>query len=150
MATHSAFDEGVRALLSRPEGIEVFGVAADYIETDKTHERAVEAFMGDRLQAILTPDAAAAIRGIRHLHETSAGRGTFLPLASARTELDCECLRDVGREEPKVKGVLSDFYRVTGPHAAQIRASMPNGLVFETLEDALDVQSRHPAIPCVT
>jgi chromosome segregation protein len=150
VATHSAFDEGVRALLSRPEGLEVFGVAADYIETDKTHERAVEAFMGDRLQAILTPDAAAAIRGIRHLHETSAGRGTFLPLASARTELDCECLRDVGRAEPKVKGVLSDFYRVTGPHAAQIKASLPNGLVFETLEDALDVQARHPAIPCVT
>jgi len=150
VATHSAFDEGVRALLERPEGIEVLGVVADFVETEKAHERAVEAFMGDRLQAILTPDAASAIRGIRYLHEQSAGRGAFLPLASARTELDCGCLRDLMREEPKVKAILSDLYRVTGSHAAQIQASLPNGLVLETLEDALDVQSRHAAVLCVS
>ncbi len=163
VATHSAFDEGVRSLLALREsagaaseepaaepGIDVLGVVADHLETDKAYERAVEAFMGDRLQAVLTPTAASAIAGIRYLREAGAGRGTFLPLASARTELDCGCFRDVMRQEPKAKFILSDLYRVTGPNAAQIRASLPNGLLFESLEDALDVQSRHPALPCVT
>ncbi len=125
-------------------------MVADHLETDKTYERAVEAFMGDRLQAVLTPNAASAIAGIRYLREAGAGRGTFLPLASARTELDCGCFRDVMRQEPKAKFILSDLYRVTGPNAAQIRASLPNGLLFESLEDALEVQSRHPSLPCVT
>ncbi len=150
VATHSAFDEGVRALLERPEGLQVLGVVADNVETDKAHERAVEAFLGDRLQAVLVPDTATTLQGVEYLRRSEAGRGTFLPLASARTEFDCECFRDVQRVEPKVKAILSDLYRVGGPHAAKLRASLPNGLVFENLEDALDVQSRHAAIPCVT
>ena len=162
--THSAFDEGVRSLLAlRDEaqsdregvaagnpGIPVLGVVADFVETEKTHERAVEAFMGDRLQAVLTTDSAAAIRGIRYLQESGAGRGTFLPLGSARTELDCGCFRDVMKQEPKAKAILSDLYRVTGPNALPIRASLPNALLFDSLEDALDVQSRHASLPCVT
>ena len=95
VATHSAFDEGVRALLAGPDGIEVLGVVADAVETDSGYERAVEAFLGDRLQAILTADAAGALRGIRYLQESGAGRGAFLPLASARTKADCVALRDV-------------------------------------------------------
>jgi len=150
VATHSAFDEGVRALLQRPEGLEVMGVVADSVETDKAHERAVEAFLGDRLQAVLVPDSATTLRGVEYLQRTESGRGTFLPLATARSEFDCGCLRDVERAEPKVKALLSDLYRVTGPHANKIRASLPNGVVFETLEDALDAQSRHAALPCVT
>ncbi|HET7294929.1 MAG TPA: AAA family ATPase, partial [Vicinamibacteria bacterium] len=150
VATHSAFDEGARALLRRPHGLEVLGVVADLVEADGSHERAVEAFLGDRLQAVLVPDAAGVLRGIEFLQGSEAGRGTFLPLAGARGELDCAALRDIQRAEPKVKAILSDLYRVTGPHAAKIRAALPNGLVCETLEDALDVQSRHAAIPCVT
>jgi chromosome segregation protein len=150
VATHSAFDEGVRALLAQPEGLEATGVVADVVDTDKDYERAVESFMGDRLQAVLVSDASHVLKGVAYLKATEAGRGTFLPLAEARTELDCDCLRDVAEHEPKVKALLSDVYRVTGPHAERIRASLPNGLLFETLEDALDVLSRHQGIPCAT
>ena len=150
IATHSAFDEGVRALLAQPEGLDVLGVVADNVDTDSAYERAVEAFMGDRLQAVLVPDSAQLLRGVRHLESSGAGRGTFLPLASARTSVENTCLREAARGEAKVKGLLSDFYRVTGPHADRIRAAMPNGFVFETLEDALEVLQRHPAMPAVT
>src|SRR2546422_1032967 len=61
--THAAFDEGVRALLARPEGLEVMSVVADVVETDSACERAVEAFLGDRLQAVLVPDASHAVHG---------------------------------------------------------------------------------------
>ena len=86
MATHSAFDEGVRALLAGPEGLEVLGVVADAVETDSAYERAVEAFLGDRLQAVLVPDAvAAAARHPLPARSPAPAAATFLPLASART-----------------------------------------------------------------
>jgi chromosome segregation protein len=150
VATHSAFDEGVRAVLSGPEGIEVQGVVADAVETDSTYERAVEAFLGDRLQAVLTPDSSHALRGIRYLQESGAGRGAFLPLASARTKADCGALRDVARQEPRARGLLGDVYRVTGPHAAAIRAALPEALVVDTLEDAMEIVSRQGPVACVT
>ena len=135
VATHSAFDQGVRTLLAQPAGVEVMGVVADALETDSVSERAVEAFLGDRLQAVLVPDASHALRGIRHLEESGTGRGTFLPLQSARTKAECGPLREIAREEPTVKGLLSDLYRVTGaprrPHprfpARRARGGEPRG-----------------------
>jgi chromosome segregation protein len=151
IATHSAFDEGVRALLQAEEsGVKAIAVVADLVETDKMYERAVESFMADRLQALLVPDGEHVLRGIQHLESTGAGRATFLPLASARAELDCDCLRQIAAREPKVKALVSDVYRVAGEHADRVRAALPNGLLFETLADALDVTSRNQGIPCAT
>ena len=89
-------------------------------------------------------------RGIRYLRDSGAGRCAFLPLASARTKADCGPLREVAAQEPKVEGLLSDFYRVTGPHADRIKASLPDALVVASLEDALDLVSRQGPVPCVT
>jgi chromosome segregation protein len=150
VATHSAFDEGVRALLGRPEGLEVIGVVADALETGSEHERAVEAFLGDRLQAVLVPDAEEARRGIRWLQSSGAGRGAFLPLASARTRNDCGPLRDIAAQEPLSLGLLSDFYRVSGEHAERVRASLPDAIVVATLEHALEVSSRQGPVAIVT
>ncbi len=150
VTTHSAFDEGVRALLEKPAGIEVLGVVADALETEPEYERVVEAFLGDRLQAVLTPDSDHALRGVRYLEDSGAGRGTFLPLASARTKANCAHLRETAAREPKVTGLLSDLFRVSGPHAERIRASLPDALVVATLEDAFDVISRQGPVACAT
>ena len=148
--THAAFDDGTRALLARPEGVEVIAVVADLLETDSRHERAVEAFLGDRLQAVLVPDVAHALRGVRYLEESGTGRGSFLPLRAAGGLNATYALREAARSEPRVKGLLSDLYRVMGPDAEAVRASLPDGLVCETLEDALHVAEQHPHFPCVT
>jgi chromosome segregation protein len=74
----------------------------------------------------------------------------FLPVAAARRESDWECLRETARSEPRVKGLLSDVYRVSGTEAAAIRGSLPNALVFESLADVLEFLPRHPVMPCVT
>jgi chromosome segregation protein len=150
VATHAAFDEGVRALLAGPNGIEVLGVVADAVETDSQFERAVEALFGDRLQAVMVPDASHALRGIAWLEESGAGRGTFLPLASARTRQECATLRDVARVEPGARGLIADLFRVSGPHADAIRGSLPDALVVETLEQALEIVSRRGPVSCVT
>jgi len=148
--THSAFDEGVRALLAQPDETHVHGVVADALETSSEYERPVEAFLGDRLQAVLVPDAEQALRGVRWLQASGAGRGAFLPLASARTRSDCAPLRAIADQEPKARGLLSDFYRVNGPHSDRIRASLPDALVVDTLEDALDVVSRQGPVSVAT
>jgi chromosome segregation protein len=148
--THSAFDEGVRALLDGPEGLDVRGVVADTLETASEYERAVEGFLGDRLQAVIVPDAEQALRGVRWLQSSGAGRGAFLPLASARTRSDCAALRTIAEQEPGARGLLSDFYRVNGPEADRIRASLPDALVVETLEEAFDVVSRQGPVAVAT
>jgi chromosome segregation protein len=150
VATHSAFDEGVRALLTGAAGVDVLGVVADCVETDSAHERAVEAFLGDRLQTLLTSDGATAAGCIRFLRDSGAGRATLLPLAWNHAETASTPLRELAGREPRVKGLVSDLYRVTGPHAEQIRASLPDGLVTESLDEALGVHSRHPGVPCVS
>jgi len=150
VATRSAFDAGVRLLLEHRESLHIEGVVADLIETDKEHEKAVEAFLGDRIQAAIVPDIDDARRGIDLLQESGEGRASFLPLSTARDEQDCECLRRVQREEPAVKGLLSDVYRVSGPHAGKIRASLPNALVAADMSQALELRRRHPGVPVVT
>jgi len=150
VATHSAFDEGVRAILERPEGVEVLGVVADRIETDRAHERAIEAFLGDWLQAIVVPDAAYALRGIHRLEQSEAGRGTFLPLTAVPERAERAELRGLVAWEPMARGLLSDLYRVTGPHAEAITAALPDALIVESLEDAFDVCERHGPVACAT
>jgi len=142
VATHSAFDEGVRALLARPADLAVAGVVADAVETDSEHERAVEAFLGDRLQAVIVPDSEQALRGVRWLQAENAGRGTLLPLASSRPRGDSGPLHAIAAREPKVLGVLSDFYRVSGPEAERIKDALPDAIVVSALEDALELRAR--------
>jgi chromosome segregation protein len=155
VATHSAFDEGVRVLLTQRDNNDkstpvILGVVADCVETDSLYERALEAFLGDRLQALLTPDQDHALRGVRCLEESGSGRGTFLPLDASRIRSGCSVLREIARQEHSVKGLLSDFYRVVGSHAEQIRAAFPDALLVETLEQACDIVSRQGHLPFVT
>ncbi|MCL4819686.1 MAG: chromosome segregation protein SMC [Vicinamibacteria bacterium] len=178
--SHQAFDEGVRALIGfqrpaepaagpmgatsddsgllRPQTpneaaeppVDVLGVAADFVETDAAHERVVESFLGERLQAVLVPDAENALKGVRYLKESGAGRGSFLPIANARTKAGCGPVLEIAKADPRVRGLLSDFYRVTGPHAERIRAALPEALVVDSLEDAFAVIAAHGPIACAT
>ena len=150
MATHAAFDEGARALLAGPDSIEVLGVVADAVEADSAHERAVEAFLGHRLQAVLVADAGRAGRGVRFLEESGAGRAALLLLDAATGPADGSRLRDIALREPRVRGLLSERYRVTGLHAGAIRKTLPDALVVESFDDALAVTHAHGPVPCVT
>lgn len=152
VATHSAFDEGVRALLQAGAGDAVLGVVADAVEAEPLYERAVEAFLGERLQYVLTPDARLAVRELRSLEASGAGRVTFLVVdrAEGSPAEDRERLRGIARSEPKVRGLLSAFYRVSGAGEDAMRAALPEALVADTLDDALDLARRHGPVPCAT
>jgi chromosome segregation protein len=156
VSTHAAFDEGVRALL-RPAGPEerrpaVLGVVADTLETDPLYERAVEAFLGERLQYVLTPRAENAVEHLRHLEATASGRVAILAVEgdAAATGDEQARLRGVAAQEPRVRALLGSLYRVSGPHERAIRAALPEALVVDTLEDALDIARRQGPLPCAT
>jgi chromosome segregation protein len=150
VATHAAFDEGTRALLAGPRGVDVLGVVADAVEADSAQERSVEAFLADHLQAVLVAETRHALSGVRFLDESEAGRGALLPLDAAARAVVAPRLREIARGDARVRGLLSERYRVTGPHAQAIRSVLPEALVMDRLEDALAVVAEHGPVPCVT
>ena len=154
VASHSAFDEGVRALLARPEGLEVLGVVADSVEADSADERAVEAFVSDRLQAVLTPEVDHALRGVRYSRNRGRAGGRSSRFHRGHGHLAAEDrtarLREVASSENAALGLLSDRVRVTGAYAAAIRAALPDAVVVGRLEDALELAARHRGIAFVT
>ena len=148
--SHAAFDEGVRHLLDRPEGLDVHGVVADFVETESAHERAVEIFLSDFLQAVLVADNASARSAIEHLRDSRAGRCVLLPLASTPAPGSNARLRELAAEEPLVRALVSDLVRTNGPFADAIRSAMPEALVVDTLDDAFDLVARRGPVPVVT
>ena len=148
MATHAAFDEGVRALLARPEGIEVLGVVADAVETDSAvRARGGGASSATACRRCSCRTPSHALRGIRYLEESGAGRGTFLPLASARTaaRVRRRCATSRAAEPRRTRAARRPLPRERAPRRRASAASLPDALVVETLEDALEIVSRRRA-----
>jgi chromosome segregation protein len=145
VATHGAFDAGVRALLDDRAASGVLGVLADAIEVGPQYEKAVEGFLGDALQALVVPNAEIARAGVARLAETGEGRASFLiqerpaavyvPLGTPKDE--------------RILGRLSDLYRVGLPQGESIKLGLGDALIVRRLEDALAVSEAIDA-PVVT
>lgn len=58
----------------------VFGLVADHLETPQRFETAVEAVLGDRLQAVIVAGHEQGQDAITYLKGQAQGRGTFIPL----------------------------------------------------------------------
>ena len=142
VATHAAFDEGVRALLARPgRASRSWASWPTPSRPTPRYERAVEAFLGDRLQAVLVPDAAHALRGIRYLEESGAGpRHVPAPGLRAHARPSARRCATSRAQEPKARGpARRPLPRDRPPRGRASAPSLPDALVVETLEDALEV-----------
>ena len=145
VATHGAFDAGVRALLDDRAASGVLGVLADAIEVGPEHEKAVEGFLGDALQALVVRNAETARAGVVRLAESGEGRASFLILG-----------RPPGGFAPlatpndvRILGRLSDLYRVGLPDGDSIKLGLCDALVVKNLEGALSI-SESLDVPLVT
>jgi chromosome segregation protein len=81
-----SYQNGVRALL-RSEGPQEVRNSSNFpqvlvegLETEPGCETAVEAALGEALQALMIQDSSFAIQGIQYLKDRRQGRATFLPL----------------------------------------------------------------------
>ena len=145
VATHGAFDAGVRALLDDRAASGVLGVLADAIEVASEHEKAVEGFLGDALQALVVPDAETARAGVVRLADSGEGRASFLILG--RKPGACAPLG--APSDARILGRLSELYRVGLPDGDSIKLGLCDALVVRHLEDALAISETLDA-PIVT
>ena len=78
--------QGTRHLLSRDEGVQrgfgLRGLVRDMLEVDRGVERAVEAALSDRAEAIVVERAEGAVAALESLRAEEAGRGVFVALPS--------------------------------------------------------------------
>jgi len=145
VATHGAFDAGVRALLDDRANSGVQGVLADTIEVSPEHEKAVEGFLGDALQALVVQNAETARAGVMRLAETGEGRASFLILGRAPGA----CASLGAPSDPRVLNRLSEVYKIGLPDGLAIKQGLCDALVVRTLEDALALSESLDA-PMVT
>ena len=81
--------EGARHLMERDEEVRarigLRGLVRDLVEVDREVERAVEAVLADRAEAVVVERPESALAALTALREAAAGRGVFvsLPTASA-------------------------------------------------------------------
>ena len=133
VATHGAFDAGVRALLDDRARSGVLGVLADTISVAPEHEKAVEGFLGDALQALVVPTAEIAAAGVSRLAESGEGRASFLIL-SRKTALGAPLHAP---QDGRIIGRLGDLYQVDLPDHDSIKRGLCDALVVRNLPDAL-------------
>jgi chromosome segregation protein len=145
VATHGAFDAGVRALLEDRSASGVVGVLADTIEVGPEHEKAVEGFLGDALQALVVPSADLARAGVTRLAQSGEGRASFLILG--RSSGACAPLGAPADE--RIVGRLSDLYKIGLPDGDSIKLGLCDALVVRNLNDALALSETNDA-PIVT
>jgi chromosome segregation protein len=130
-AAREGYGEAARAILHDGAGsVPHLGSVADYLETDARVERAVEACLGDLLQAVLVPSREDAARGLEVVRAQNLGRCGFLSVEPAT---------EAAPEAPVASwpGVvpLSSLVRVSGPHAAAIREAVGHTWVAETFDE---------------
>jgi chromosome segregation protein len=83
---YQSYQNGVRSLLQRQQpapseaGKERIRLLAEGIETEPGYEAAVEAALGESLQAVIVQDHGEALEGLRQLRSSQAGKASFLLL----------------------------------------------------------------------
>lgn len=129
------FQRGVRDVMARRGGdpsLGVLGTVADVVDAPPEHEQAVEAALGERLQAIVVRDHAAAAAALADLRSRNAGRAAFVPVAG-RGGLD-----DALPEGEGVLGPLRDVVRAAAPEQESVLdVLLGDAVLVRSLDDAL-------------
>ncbi|MHB8420780.1 MAG: chromosome segregation protein SMC [Myxococcales bacterium] len=139
-ANFEGCDAGARAvMLSRQSGDGrvpgVLGLVADLLRVPRAIEVAVEAVLGERLSHVVVEKGEDAVAAVRFLAESGAGRGVFLPLASAEGEASPA----PAAEHPGVVGAAAELVEVAPEHRPVAELLLGDVLVVRDFEAALDL-----------
>jgi chromosome segregation protein len=138
-AAHEGYFAGVRAVRHAVENGRLTGrytVVADAIAVPEALETAIEVALGASLQDIIVDTETQAKAAIRLLHESRAGRATFLPLESLRPPDVPGSLRLAARRLDGVLGSAADLVTFADDVAPAIRVLLARVLVCEDLDTA--------------
>ena len=166
LAQRSARFDAVRQLVESGEGFEkgtqnvlkglgnpdqfkpgIHGVLASFIEADNTCARAIEAALGNHLQAVLVQDQAMAEAIISRLTEKQLGVAAVLPETfvghSAGTQMEVAAGRR-HRLGARPREVRQPHFR------ASSRSLLEKVLIVPNLATALRLRAAHPGVTFVT
>ncbi len=117
----------------------VFGLVDDFLQAPQELELAVEAVLGDRLQAVLVGCHTDGIDAISFLREKAAGRGTFIPLdMTLAPETKFPDL-----DQPGVIGKLLDKVEIKHEFARVAKYLLGDVVVVKDLATAVELHKAH-------
>jgi len=87
--------DGVRSIMQRKHELEktrngIYGLVADFVETEPHLEVAVESVLGEKLQYVIVRSHAEGIEAVEYLKTQSLGRGSFVPIETGKEFPICE------------------------------------------------------------
>ncbi len=151
---YAGYAEGVRQILGGAAGFAARGVVGQSLEVPRGLERAVEAALEDRLEAVLVTGPEEAVQGVSHLRRSASGRASFVRQAAAAAPggtggAPRSPRPDVPEGRPGVLGLLGE--RVGGAAAGgAIGAILERTVLVQDLALALDLHAAHPGFAFVT
>jgi len=137
--TFEGCSDGVRSIMLRKDvsgkirnGI--FGLVADFIETEPRLETAVEAVLGEKLQYVIVKSHVEGIEAIEHLKAQSLGRGSFLPVENKKPFV-FDDLKSTFASSQAIP--LINMVKVKKEYQPFIRYLLEDTLLVENLSQAL-------------
>ncbi len=145
---YQGYEKGVRAVMSHRVGATgataaaaksgerldgVLALVTDLIEARAEHLPAIEALLGERLQAIVVENEQAAVAALEFLKRRGEGRSSFLPL-------DLTSRAKVTTTAPVGEGVVApliDLVRYKPEHAGLVHALLDGAYLATDLAAAL-------------
>ena len=115
------------------------GSVADYIEVDRSYERAVEACLGEALQHVVVSAHDQAVAGLRLARERNAGRVGFVVAGEDSVETAPAAI-----DVPEGLTPIVDLVRVSGPAATAIRSVLAYAWVAPDFDSARGRRARAP------
>ena len=117
--SYEGYQDGVRAIMqqSKLEGKrdKVFGVVADFIETDSKYEAAVSAALGEKLQYVVVKSHQEGVEAVSYIKQQCSGRSTFIPLGVREEKSVAELGKKEGCMGPLLNHVaIKDDFRKIG------------------------------------
>ncbi len=152
-ANLEGFDQGVRFLLRDETGLEseLVGTVAERIQAEAGYERAIEAALSHKLQAVVTKSDNAVAQAIERLRTEKQGRVTFFTQdGNHQPESTPSILQQVKRAadfvhcednfKPFIQQLLDRVYLVDDfSHALLLRPDLPAGYRLVTpMGDVID------------
>ncbi len=140
---------GVRAVLghfhltgddSGVSGGGVLGVIGELIDTEPAYEKAVEAFLGERMQAVVVAGHESALSALDYLKQSAEGRSAFVPVS----------IRRRGDETPGARGegiiaAMADVVKAPAQCGMLVRGLLGDTLIVRDLDSALTLWEKGEA-----
>ena len=124
-----------------------FKALADIVEVPALYELAAEAFLGPRLQSLLTDKPQQALEALKALKHDKLGRSSFVLPAGG--EAKPEALARPSTAEG-VRAVLAEVVQAQPEYRERVQALLKDVFVVDSLEQAVQLQGRYPSCSFVS